>query len=182
MKNQTPRCEKVPRGCPADGKHVYWSCNDGQTQCQRRRNQANTVKRCSKLGSTQPVCGAGAKLYRNGFRSYCGKPRVDWTEPSIAVVLPSRGQTCPTQPVVPEAPVAPVQPEEPNVDPLDPNEELGNIDDYEMEFANNEITEELLPEIPVVRSRRRNSRRNLQCPEGFYPGANGKCRRIPPSF
>lgn len=177
MRNQTSTCEKVPRGCPADGKHVYWSCNDGQTECQRRRKQANTVKRCSKLGSTQPTCGAGAKIYRNGFKSYCGKPRVDWTEPNVAVVLPSRGRTCPSsayRPIMPARTNRPVakpvasldileirEPTEPvqSEDPFDPNiDKLFNIPDDGIEISENEI-KELLPDIPLRRrpNRRRSS-------------------------
>ncbi|XP_046448215.1 uncharacterized protein LOC124197001 isoform X2 [Daphnia pulex] len=91
--DRTPACQQVPRGCPADGQHVYWSCG-GNTECQRQTRR-NSMGMCSRLGSQQPSCGVGAKLYRTGTNYYCGRPRVtvdDWEEPNV--ILPPPSSTC----------------------------------------------------------------------------------------
>ncbi|KAI9563477.1 hypothetical protein GHT06_010940 [Daphnia sinensis] len=92
--DRTPSCQQKPRKCPADGQHIYWGCGTN-TECQRQ-TRTNTAMKCSRLGSQQPSCGTGAKLYRSGSNYYCGRPRLtvnDWMEPNI--VLPSIGQqTC----------------------------------------------------------------------------------------
>lgn len=92
--DRTPACQRVPRGCPADGEHVYWSCGDN-TQCQRQ-TRTNSVGKCSRLGSQQPSCGVGAKLYRSGTKNYCGRPRVtidNWVEPNV-ILPPSNQSPC----------------------------------------------------------------------------------------
>ncbi|XP_046641128.1 uncharacterized protein LOC124326382 isoform X2 [Daphnia pulicaria] len=91
--DRTPACQQVPRGCPADGQHVYWSCGVN-TECQRQTRR-NSMGMCSRLGSQQPSCGVGAKLYRTGTNYYCGRPRVtvdDWEEPNV--ILPPPSSTC----------------------------------------------------------------------------------------
>ena len=61
------------------------------TTCPRGR-YANQTPKCSRLGSRQPTCGAGARLYRNGLQTVCGRARMaDYQrEPSVAMVLPAR--------------------------------------------------------------------------------------------
>lgn len=102
--DRTPSCQQKPRVCPADGQHIYWGCGTN-TQCQRQ-TRTNMAMKCSRLGSQQPSCGTGAKLYRSGSTYHCGRPRLtvnDWMEPNI--ILPSVGQqTCSSGRQVPYMP------------------------------------------------------------------------------
>lgn len=89
-------CEQAPPGCPIDGQHIYWSCYDGETKCDRRYKSANKIMKCSKLGSVQPSCGVGARLFRVGMKSYCGTMGiVDLTDPNVVLAFPAGNRTCP---------------------------------------------------------------------------------------
>jgi len=60
--NGHPACQKVPRGCPADGHHVFWRISDaGKHQCWRLGSQGpcpegKTLSRDHSNGSLQLSC------------------------------------------------------------------------------------------------------------------------------